>query len=218
MKIGVLASHAGSTLQAVLDAIDAGRLDAQVSIVISNNSGSGALIRANEARIPTAHISGTTHPDDATRDTAMHDTLHAHRVDLVLLAGYMKPIGPMTQTSFAGRIINTHPSLLPKFGGVGFYGLKVHAAVIAAGEQESGATVHHVSGSYDTGAVIAQQRVAVLAGDTPESLQDRVKAVEQTLLLRVLSEWSARTRQTTRDKRGWLDERRPTPARWHSRH
>ena len=197
MNIGVLASHAGSTLQAVLDAITTGRLDARVSIVISNNSGSGALLRAADAGIPTAHISGTTHPDGTTRDVTIRDTLQAHQVDLVLLAGYMKPIGLSTQAAFTGRIINTHPSLLPKFGGAGFYGLKVHAAVIAAGERESGATVHHVSGSYDTGAIIAQQSVSVMVGDTPESLQDRVKSAEQTLLLKVLADWSAKARQTT---------------------
>jgi phosphoribosylglycinamide formyltransferase 1 len=202
MNIGVLASHAGSTLQAVLDAIANGRLDARVSIVISNNSGSGALLRASEAGIPTAHISGTTHPHDTARDVAIRDILQAHQVDLVLLAGYMKPIGLATQTAFAGRIINTHPSLLPKFGGTGFYGLKVHAAVIAAGELESGATVHHVSGSYDTGAIIAQQSVAVVVGDTPESLQERVKAAEQTLLLNVLADWSAKTKRTQRAATG----------------
>ncbi len=202
MNIGVLASHGGSTLQAVLDAIDAGLLEARVSIVISNNSGSGALLRAASAGIPTAHISGTTHPDDTTRDKIIRDTFLAHQVELVLLAGYMKAIGSATQTTFDTRIINTHPSLLPKYGGAGFYGLKVHAAVIAAGERESGATVHHVSGSYDTGAIIAQQRVVVNACDTPESLQDRVKAVEQTLLLKVLSEWPVTNKQTTQAARG----------------
>jgi len=202
MNIGVLASHAGSTLQAVLDAIATGRLDAQVSIVISNNSGSGALLRAAGTGIPTAHISGATHPDDTARDAIIRDTLQAHQVDLVLLAGYMKPIGLSTQAAFAGRMINTHPSLLPKFGGAGFYGLKVHAAVIAAGERESGATVHHVSGSYDTGAIIAQQPVPVFVGDTPESLQDRVKAAEQTLLLKVLADWSGKTGRTTRASTG----------------
>ena len=202
MNIGVLASHGGSTLQAVLDAIDTGLLKARVSIVISNNSGSGALLRAASAGIPTAHISGATHPDDTTRDKAIHDALLTHQVELVLLAGYMKAIGPVTQAAFDTRIINTHPSLLPKYGGAGFYGLKVHAAVIAAGERESGATVHHVSGSYDTGAIIAQQRVVVHAGDTPESLQDRVKAVEQTLLLKVLSDWSAKMQPTTCTARG----------------
>lgn len=202
MKIGVLASHAGSTLQTVLDAVNDRRLDARVCIVISNNSGSGALLRATSMGIPTAHISSVTHPDDSARDTSMRDILLDRQVDLVLLAGYMKTIGSATQAAFDGRIINTHPSLLPKFGGAGFYGLKVHAAVITAGENESGATVHHVSGSYDTGAIIAQQRVVVVEGDTPESLQDRVKAVEQTLLLKVLSDWSDTTKKTTRTARG----------------
>ncbi len=197
MNIGVLASHAGSTLQAVMDAIDAGQLAARVCIVISNNSGSGALARATRAGIPTDHISSTTHPDDSERDITMRNTLLAHQVDLLLLAGYMKPIGAATLAAFDTHIINTHPSLLPKFGGTGFYGLKVHAAVLAAGERESGATVHHVIDSYDTGAIIAQQRVPVVAGDTPESLQDRVKAVEQSLLLKVLADWSVRSGQGT---------------------
>ena len=120
MKIGVLASHAGSTLQAVLDAVNDRRLDARVCIVISNNSGSGALLRATSMGIPTAHISSVTHPDDSARDTSMRDILLDRQVDLVLLAGYMKTIGSATQAAFDGRIINTHPSLLPKFGGAGF--------------------------------------------------------------------------------------------------
>ena len=189
MNIGVLASHQGTTLQAVLDAISDGHLDARVTIVISNNSGSGALERARRAGIDTRHISSATHPNDITRDIAICNALLEHDVDLVLLAGYMKPIGHCTQEAFEGRVINTHPSLLPKFGGAGFYGLKVHGAVLAAGEQESGATVHHVSGAYDTGKIIAQRSVPVFSSDTAESLQDRVKTVEQSLLIAILRDW-----------------------------
>lgn len=186
MKLGVLASHGGTTLQAIVDAIADGRLDAQVCVVISNNSQSGAMQRARHAGIPTAHISGATHPDAEKRDASIRDTLQKHRADEVVLAGYMKPLGSRTLDAFDGRIINTHPSLLPKFGGAGFYGIRVHEAVLAAGEQTTGASVHIVRGDYDTGPVIAQKELQVHAGDTPETLQERVKQVEQVLLIEVL--------------------------------
>jgi len=202
VNISVLASHGGSTLQAVLDAISNHELNATVGIVISNNSRCGAMTRAKLARVPTAHISGVTHPDACRRDAAIRDTLLAHAVDLVLLAGYMKALGPATLHTFDGRIINTHPSMLPKFGGAGFYGLKVHEAVLAAGETMTGASVHLVHDAYDTGPVIAQREVAVQEDDTPETLQARVKAVEQDLLLSVLREWPGRSTPDTQAKGG----------------
>jgi phosphoribosylglycinamide formyltransferase-1 len=190
MRLGVLASHGGTTLQAILDAINSGTLQAEVVVLISNNSRSGAMERARTAQVPTAHISGTTHPDESARDNAIRDTLLRHEVDLVVLAGYMKPLGNPTLAAWDGRIINTHPSLLPKFGGAGFYGIKVHEAVLAAGETTTGASVHLVRGAYDTGPVIAQCELPVLADDTASSLQARVKAVEQALLIDVLTRWS----------------------------
>jgi phosphoribosylglycinamide formyltransferase 1 len=192
MKLGVLASHGGTTLQAIIDASD--RLQCEVVVVISNNSRSGAMERARAAGIKHAHISTSTHPDDAARDLAIRDALHAQGVELVLLAGYMKPLGPLTLSAYDGRIINTHPSLLPKFGGTGFYGIKVHEAVIAAGETVTGASVHIVRGDYDTGPVIAQSEVPVLSTDTPETLQARVKTAEQALLLGVLEAWPKHAR------------------------
>lgn len=186
MRIGVLASHEGTVLQALLDACADQRLCACVSIVISNNSDSGALRRARDCRIPAVHMSSATHSDGATLDHAIAQCLKDAGVDLVVLAGYMKRLGPITLERFNGRLINTHPSLLPKFGGAGFFGDTVHAAVIAAGEHESGATVHWVNGDYDAGPIIAQARVPVDATETPASLEEKVKVAERALLIDTL--------------------------------
>src|SRR5262252_5356991 len=138
MNIAVLASHEGTTLQSLLDACAEGRVAARVALVVSNNSGSGALRRARQAGVAVAHLSSATHPDTAALDSAIRDILSAADVDVVLLAGYMKKLGPETIGAFKGRILNTHPALLPKFGGRGMYGDRVFEAIIEAGETESG--------------------------------------------------------------------------------
>lgn len=186
--IGVLSSHQGTTLQAVLDASKSGILPARVAVVISNNHESGALGRAREAGVPTRHYSTRTHPDAEALDRAIRDELSAHDVDLVLLAGYMKKLGPETLSSYRGRVINTHPALLPKFGGQGMFGLAVHRAVLAARETKSGATVHLVEAEYDSGRILAQREVPVLPGDSPESLAARVQAAERAQLVETLKE------------------------------
>jgi len=187
LRIGVLASGEGTTLQAILDACKSGRLDARVVVVISNNSDAGALRRARAANVTTLHLSGKTHPDPSGLDSALTDGLLRERSELVLLAGYMKKLGPRLLAEFRGRVLNTHPSLLPKHGGHGMYGMRVHEAVLAAGEQESGASVHLVDGDYDTGPVIAQARVAVEPGDTAPDLASRVQEQERRLVVSVLS-------------------------------
>lgn len=186
-RIAVLASHGGSILQAVLDACAQGELNADVALVISNNSGSGALARARRAGVPTLHLSSATHPDPAALDAAMVEALHASGADWVLLAGYMKKLGPRVLEAFHNRIVNTHPALLPKYGGAGFYGRRVHEAVIAAGDAESGATVHLVTDEYDSGPVLAQVRVPVHPGDDCETLEERVKAAERKLVVTTLA-------------------------------
>jgi phosphoribosylglycinamide formyltransferase 1 len=188
VKIGVLASHEGTTLQAVLDACASGSLPARVVLVISNNSGSGALRRAAAAGVPARHLSGAAYPDPADLDVAICDALLAAPVDLVFLGGYMKRLGPKVLSAFSGRILNTHPALLPKFGGEGMYGMNVHRAVIAAGERESGASVHLVDGEYDTGTVLEQRRVPVEPDDTPETLAARVQECERALVVDVFRE------------------------------
>lgn len=188
LRLGVLASHFGSNLQAILDACREGRLDARVAVVISNNSAAEALRRAEREGVPAVHLSSKTHPDAEKLDLAMAETLERHGAELVVLAGYMKKIGPITLGRFAGRMLNTHPALLPKFGGEGMYGDRVHAAVLAAGEEESGVSIHRVTDEYDAGPVIAQARVPVRPDDDVASLSERVRTRERELLVSTLQE------------------------------
>ncbi len=153
-----------------------------IAVVISNNSGSGALAHARDEGIAHAHLSGTTHPDPAQLDQAMLKVLREHAVDLVVTAGYMKKIGPTVLGANEGRIINIHPALLPRHGGPGMHGRHVHEAVLASGDTISGASVHHVTANYDEGPVIARREVPVLPNDTPETLASRVLATEHQLL------------------------------------
>jgi phosphoribosylglycinamide formyltransferase-1 len=192
MRLAVFASHEGTTLQAVLDAVSAGRLPGTVALVISNNRDAGALRRARLAGVAALHLSSVTHPDPAALDATIRDALTEARVDTVLLAGYLKKLGPQVLATFAGRILNTHPALLPKFGGQGMYGDRVHAAVLAAAEAESGASVHLVDAEYDTGRVLAQCRVPVLPGDTVADLAARVQAREKELVVETLVALAAR--------------------------
>ena len=181
MPIGVIASHGGTNLQAIMDACADGTLDAEIKVVISNNSRSLALERARCANIPTTHLSSATHPDPVRLDAAIADTLTSYGVELVALAGYMRKLGPRTLRQYRNRILNIHPALLPKFGGQGMYGEHVHAAVIAAGESVSGVSVHLVDEEYDRGPVIAQAEVSVLPNDTPDTLAARVLQQEHVL-------------------------------------
>jgi phosphoribosylglycinamide formyltransferase-1 len=186
MRLAVLASHEGSTLQALIDACSAKDLDATVALVISNNSQSGAMQRSKQAGIATHHISGKTHAGDEGADQAMVDAIKQANVDWVLLLGYMKKMGSQMLTQYGGRIINTHPALLPKFSGKGFFGRKVHEAVQASGAEESGATLHLVGSDYDTGPIIAQTKVPVMPDDDVDAIEARVKNAERVLLVDTL--------------------------------
>ena len=190
MNIGVLASHQGTTLQAVLDACIGGALPGRVGVVISNNSGSGALVRAQSAGVLARHISGKTHPDAMDLDRTICACLATADTDVVLLAGFMKKLGPNTLQTYAGRILNTHPALLPKFGGPGMFGAHVHRAVLDSGDSVSGASVHLVEEEYDTGPVLAQRSVEILASDTPDTLAARVRTAERNLVVEVLREFA----------------------------
>jgi phosphoribosylglycinamide formyltransferase 1 len=195
VNIAVLASHEGTTLQAVLDACAAGTIAARVALVISNNADSGALRRARAAGVQTLHLSARTHPGPRELDRAIRAGLEGHGIDLVVLAGYMKRLGPETLERFAGRILNTHPALLPKFGGRGMYGAHVHRAVLAAGERSSGASIHLVDEAYDTGPVLAQVTVPVERPDTVDTLAARVQQAERRLLVKVLGEFASGKRE-----------------------
>ena len=187
LKIGVLASHEGTTLQCILDACATQRIRGMVVVVISNNGNARALSRAKVAGITAHHLSSVTHPVPGTLDAAISEALTAARADIVFLAGYLKRLGPATLAAFRGRVLNTHPALLPKFGGEGMFGDRVFQAVLDAGESESGVSVHLVDDTYDTGQVIRQVRVPVEANDCVESLKARVREREGEVVVQTLA-------------------------------
>ncbi len=177
MRVAVLASGHGSNLQALLDACAPPGSAARVVLVVSNRPDAGALGRAAASGVPTAVIAADG--QDAGR---LLELLAEHRVELVVLAGYLKRVPPPVVAAFRGRMLNVHPALLPAFGGPGMYGRRVHEAVLASGERVSGATVHLVDEQYDHGQILAQWPVPVRPGDTAETLAARVLAVEHRLL------------------------------------
>lgn len=188
VRLGFLASGRGSNMQAIIEACKNGKIKAEPVVVISNNATAGALEIARRESIPAFHLSNQTHPDPNLLDQAITETLQHHHADLVILAGYMKKIGPALLGAYRNRIINIHPSLLPKFGGQGMYGIHVHEAVLAAGEKTTGATVHLVEGEYDSGRILKQREVKVMPDDTPESLAARVLEAEHMLYADVLKD------------------------------
>ena len=190
-KIGVMASGGGSNFKAIIDRIGEGDLEAQCKFLITNNGTCGAVSHAEEFGIPVHHISGKTHPEQAAYEAALLEVLDRYNVDLLILAGYMKALPVSFVRRMAGRILNIHPSLLPKYGGKGFWGIHVHEAVIAAHEKESGATVHLVSEEIDQGKILAQVKVPVLEGDTPEVLAARVLEQEHNLYWKTIRDYAA---------------------------
>lgn len=176
LRAAVLISGGGTNLQAFIDARDAGELDLELSLVISNRPQAYGLVRAQRAGIDTACISHTGFADRETFDAAVAAKLDEYKVNLVLLAGFMRILSPAFVSRFAGRLLNIHPSLLPRFPG-----LDTHRRAIAAGDQWHGSTVHFVSDELDGGPRIIQGRVRVLPDDDTDSLAGRVLAVEHRI-------------------------------------
>ena len=179
-RLVVLAGGGGTNFQAILDAIKHDAFPATVSLVISDRPGAGVLLRASREGIPAMVIDRKEH-GTALSDRILH-TIPAD-TDLIVLAGFLSILKGELLERYNGRIINLHPSLLPRHGGAGMYGIHVHRAVINAGDTESGCTVHYVDGGTDTGPVILQRRVPVLSMDTPESLAARIAPVEHEALV-----------------------------------
>jgi phosphoribosylglycinamide formyltransferase-1 len=169
-----LASHEGTNIWAIISACKAGILQATPTVVISNNSHSGAIIKAKREGIPFYNLSSNTHPIPEELDIAILKALVLNKVDLVILAGYDRKLGIQTLSYYEGRVINIHPSLLPKYGGTGMYGILVHQAVLDAGETETGISIHLADKDYDRGPIIAQTHVPVMPNDTAETLSSRV--------------------------------------------
>ncbi|GAB5535193.1 MAG: phosphoribosylglycinamide formyltransferase [Rubricoccaceae bacterium] len=186
MRLAFFASGGGSNVQAILDAIDTHQLDAEPVLLISDRPGCGALSRASTRGLPTVVMPPKDYPDESAFGDALLTTLRQLDVDTLALAGYLKKIPRDVVQAFSGRILNVHPSLLPAFGGPGFYGRRVHQAVLNAGCRVSGATVHLVDAEYDTGPILLQGCVPVEESDTPESLAARVLSVEHSLFPRAL--------------------------------
>ncbi|HMQ78788.1 MAG TPA: phosphoribosylglycinamide formyltransferase [Ignavibacteria bacterium] len=181
LNLCVFASGSGSNLKAIIKASLSGRISSGVSLVISNNSGSGALKTAAEYNIPHLHLSQKLFSTQIEFTAEILRSLKKHKVNFILLAGYMKMLDPVIIKKFKNRIINIHPALLPKFGGKGMFGIHVHEAVIAARETFTGATVHFVNEVYDSGAVILQKQVKVKPTDDALTLQKRVLRAEHKL-------------------------------------
>ncbi|RPI03547.1 MAG: phosphoribosylglycinamide formyltransferase [Calditrichaeota bacterium] len=181
LRLAAFASGRGSNLAAILEKIDTGKLDAQVVLVLSNNSDAGALDIARQHGIPAMHISRKQFNDDQTYENALLTALADSQTELVILAGYMKKIPVSIVRTFQGRMLNIHPALLPSFGGQGLYGHFVHEAVLAFGCKVSGVTVHLVDAQYDTGAPVMQRSVPVLEEDTAETLAARILKEEHQI-------------------------------------
>jgi phosphoribosylglycinamide formyltransferase-1 len=181
INLVALASGGGTNLQAIIDNIEKGILNAEIKAVISNNSKSGALERARNHNIPAIHLSHKQFATLEEFDQKLLSILQENETDLVILAGYMKMLSPTIVRAYKNKILNIHPALLPSFGGTGMYGIHVHEAVIDSGVKVTGVTVHLVDEIYDHGAIIVQKCVPVLPDDTPETLQQRVLPHEHEL-------------------------------------
>jgi len=186
LRIGFLASHGGSGMRAIVAAIGSGELNAEARLLVSNNRDCAALQFARDHGLAWRHISAATEGGPDAADAAIAEAMLQAGVNLVVLSGYMRKLGPAMLARYAGRILNIHPGLLPRFGGQGMYGRRVHEAVRAAGETATGATIHLVDSGYDTGPIIAQRRAPVLPHDTAEDIEARVKALEPGLYVETL--------------------------------
>jgi phosphoribosylglycinamide formyltransferase-1 len=181
-RLAVFCSGAGSNFRALHRAIAEKPLDAEIVLCLSNRSQCGAMEYAREHGIAAVHLSEKQYETYEAFVTAMLGTLlFEFKIEAIMLAGYMRRIPEAVVAAYPDRMLNIHPALLPKFGGEGMYGIHVHTAVLAAGEQESGATVHIVSEEYDKGRIVLQKKVPVLPGDTPETLGERVLECEHRL-------------------------------------
>ena len=188
IALGVLVSGTGSNLQAILDAVAAGRLDARVTVVVSNVAGAKGLERAAAAGVPTCVVSHKDYPNREAFDAALVDTLRAHGVEWIVLAGFMRVVTPVFLDAFPHRVVNIHPALLPAFPGT--HGPR---QALAYGVRVAGCTVHFVDAGTDTGPIVAQAAVPVFADDDEASLASRILAEEHKLLPQVM-QWIAEGR------------------------
>ena len=189
LKIAVCVSGGGTNLQAIIDGIEQKTItNTEIAVVISNNPGAYALERAKKHGIEAVCISPKEYESRAAFNEDFLRRLDAYEVDLVVLAGFLVRVPDLLLHTYPGKIINIHPALLPKFGGKGMYGDKVHEAVVAAGEKESGITIHYINEHYDEGSIIFQATCPVLPDDSPEEVAKKVHALEYEHFPRIVEE------------------------------
>lgn len=199
-RIAVFVSGGGTNLQALMDAQTAGKLPSgEIVLVVSDQEGAYALQRAQNAGIASALISKKRYPDKTKRTAALHQLLRRHQIDMIVLAGYLGIVQPETVVLYENRIINIHPSLIPSFCGMGFYGLRVHEAALKRGVKVTGATVHLVTAGVDEGPILLQKAVEIHSGDTPEILQRRVMEQAEWILLPQATEMIAKQIANTKE-------------------
>jgi phosphoribosylglycinamide formyltransferase-1 len=186
LNIGFMVSHGGSNMQAVLDAISEEKLFAKPCVLISNNSKSLAIEKAKQFGMQYYHLSQKTHPNINELEQNILSTLKKHSVEYLLLLGYMKKLGKKILQEYRGKILNIHPALLPKYGGIGMYGKYIHEAVLKNKDNITGVTIHLVDEEYDTGKIINQCNVDVLENHNLESLNQRVLLKEHEFLVETL--------------------------------
>lgn len=186
MNIAFFASYNGSAAHAITDACLNGDIIAAPSLLITNNANAKALEWAENKGLKTACLNSTTHPDPADLDEAIAQKLRDNKINLVVLSGYMKLIGPRTMDAVDGKILNIHPALLPKYGGKGMYGHHVHQAVKDNSDTETGATIHLVNEEYDEGKIIAKKKISVEPSDTADTIEEKVKAIEPDFYIETL--------------------------------
>ncbi len=189
VRLAVLISGAGTTLQNLIDRIADGRLTATIAVVIASRADAGGLERARKARIPAEVVARKDFPDVDRFNDALHAQLERYNFELIIMAGFLSPF--QLRGRYAGRVLNVHPALIPAFCGKGFYGERVHRAVLEAGVKVSGCTIHFADDEYDHGAIIAQGAVPVRDDDTPETLAARVHQVENELYPEAIRLWAA---------------------------
>jgi len=189
MRIGVLVSGRGSNLEALLEA------GLEVVLVVANRPGARALRIADDHGVRALVLARTAFPDVDARDAAIGQALDAAEVELVVLAGYDQLLRPGYFAAYRGRTINVHPSLLPRHGGVGMMGLAVHRSVLAAGDEETGATIHEVTTELDAGPILAQTQVPVIPGDDADGLAARVLEAEHRLLVATVRQLGSASRE-----------------------
>lgn len=208
LRIGVLLSGSGTSLENLCEHIDAGEVPAEVAVVIASRAKAFGLERARRRGIPAVAVPRTQHPDPGAFNDRIHEALARHDVDFVALLGFLSPFE--TRGRYDGRCINVHPALIPAFCGRGFYGQRVHEAVLESGVKVTGATVHFVDAHYDSGPIILQEAIAVHDDDTPESLAERVQAVERRLVPEAIRLF-AESRLTIEGRRVRIKSRGGTP-------